>query len=273
MSASAKITFADLPPSSSVTRLIVPAAPCAMPRPTSVEPVNAIFATSGCSTSRLPTTLPGPGDDVQDTLRQAGVERDPLQLERGQRRQLGRLQHDRVAGRERGCDLPRGDHEREVPRDDQAHHAERLAERHVDAPGDRDRLAQQPLGRARVVAIGRRPPSPSRRARRRSACRRCVPRASRGRPSAPPGRRRAGAAARRGRRATPPATPGMPPWRGRPRRRALRAGARYLGHHLLGRGLYRPGSTGRSTSRARTCGGARSRSRPRRTGAARSARS
>ena len=52
--------FADLPPSSSVTRLIVPAAPAAIPRPTSVEPVKAIFATSGCSTSRRPQTLPGP---------------------------------------------------------------------------------------------------------------------------------------------------------------------------------------------------------------------
>jgi hypothetical protein len=59
-SASAKITFADLPPSSSVTRLIVAAAPSAIPRPTSVDPVKAIFATSGCSTSRCPTTLPGP---------------------------------------------------------------------------------------------------------------------------------------------------------------------------------------------------------------------
>ena len=31
-----------------------------MPRPTSVEPVNAIFATSSCSTSRCPQTEPGP---------------------------------------------------------------------------------------------------------------------------------------------------------------------------------------------------------------------
>ena len=30
------------------------------PRPTSVEPVKPIFATSGCSTSRCPTTRPGP---------------------------------------------------------------------------------------------------------------------------------------------------------------------------------------------------------------------
>ena len=59
-SASANTMFADLPPSSSVTRLIVCAAPAAIARPTSVEPVNAIFATSGCSTSRAPQVEPGP---------------------------------------------------------------------------------------------------------------------------------------------------------------------------------------------------------------------
>ena len=59
-SASAKMMFGDLPPSSSVTRLIVSAAPVAIWRPTSVEPVNAIFATSGCSTSRCPQVRPGP---------------------------------------------------------------------------------------------------------------------------------------------------------------------------------------------------------------------
>ena len=59
-SASAKITFADLPPSSSVTRLIVSAALAAIRRPTSVEPVKATLATSGCSTMRSPTTRPCP---------------------------------------------------------------------------------------------------------------------------------------------------------------------------------------------------------------------
>ena len=49
-----------MPPSSSVTRLTVPAAPCITVRPTSVEPVKPIFATSGCSTSRAPTTEPLP---------------------------------------------------------------------------------------------------------------------------------------------------------------------------------------------------------------------
>ena len=60
MSASANTTLADLPPSSSVTRLIVCAAPAAIVRPTSVEPVNATLATSGCSTSRCPQVRPGP---------------------------------------------------------------------------------------------------------------------------------------------------------------------------------------------------------------------
>ena len=60
MSASPKITLADFPPSSRVTRLIVPAAPCITSFPTSVEPVNPIFATSGCSISRCPTIEPLP---------------------------------------------------------------------------------------------------------------------------------------------------------------------------------------------------------------------
>ena len=54
-------TFADLPPSSSVTRLIVAGGACASPCwPTSVEPVKPILATSGCSISRCPTTEPLP---------------------------------------------------------------------------------------------------------------------------------------------------------------------------------------------------------------------
>ena len=59
-SASAKIRLADLPPSSRVTRLIVCAAPSITRRPTSVEPVNPILATSGWAMSRSPTTEPGP---------------------------------------------------------------------------------------------------------------------------------------------------------------------------------------------------------------------
>ena len=64
-SASAKMTFADLPPSSSETRLIVAAAPCITSAPDLVEPVKAILATSGCSTSACPTTRAPAGDDVE----------------------------------------------------------------------------------------------------------------------------------------------------------------------------------------------------------------
>jgi hypothetical protein len=45
-----------------------------------------------------------------------------------QRGLLGGLEHDRVAGRERGRELPRGHEQREVPRDDLPHHPERLVQ-------------------------------------------------------------------------------------------------------------------------------------------------
>ena len=95
-----------------------------------------------------------PCDHVQHALGEARLERDLLELERGQRRQLGRLQDDGVAGRQGRRDLPRRDDQREVPGDDQADYPEWLAEGHVDAAGDRDRLSEQPLGRSGVVAEG-----------------------------------------------------------------------------------------------------------------------
>ena len=46
----------------------------------------------------------------------------------GQRGLLGRFQHDAVAGRQCRGNLPRGHQQREVPRNDLAHHAQRLVE-------------------------------------------------------------------------------------------------------------------------------------------------
>jgi hypothetical protein len=43
----------------------------------------------------------GADNDVQHAFGQAGLDRDPLELDCRQRRQLRRLQHDRVPGRER----------------------------------------------------------------------------------------------------------------------------------------------------------------------------
>ena len=50
-----------MPPSSSVTRLIVVAALRAISAPTAVDPVNPILPTPGCATSASPTVAPGPG--------------------------------------------------------------------------------------------------------------------------------------------------------------------------------------------------------------------
>ena len=61
------------------------------------------------------------------------------------------LEDDGVAAGERRPELPRGDVEREVPGHDQAHDAERLAERQVDAARDGDRLAEVLVDRAGVV--------------------------------------------------------------------------------------------------------------------------
>ena len=59
-SASGRITLADLPPSSSATRLTVSAASAATLRPAPVEPVNETMSTSGCPASASPTTGPWP---------------------------------------------------------------------------------------------------------------------------------------------------------------------------------------------------------------------
>src|SRR5438067_1050869 len=88
------------------------------------------------------------GSPTLSAFWQAGLEGDLAELDRRQRRQPGGLQHDRVPRREGGRHLPRSDRQREVPGHDQRHDPERLAERHVDAARDRDRLPQEPLRRA-----------------------------------------------------------------------------------------------------------------------------
>jgi hypothetical protein len=61
ISASAKTMVGDLPPSSSETGISFSAALRAMPRPTSVPPVNDTFRMAGWVTSLSPTVLPAPG--------------------------------------------------------------------------------------------------------------------------------------------------------------------------------------------------------------------
>ena len=59
-SASGKTIAGDLPPSSSETRLRLPAAALTMSLPTSVEPVKATLSTSGCSANAAPAVSPKP---------------------------------------------------------------------------------------------------------------------------------------------------------------------------------------------------------------------
>jgi len=60
MSASGKMMFGDLPPSSSETFFMLPVAAWAISRPTWVEPVKAILSTSGCCASGAPVSAPRP---------------------------------------------------------------------------------------------------------------------------------------------------------------------------------------------------------------------
>ncbi|MCY1446414.1 hypothetical protein D9M71_629790 [compost metagenome] len=57
-SASSKTMLAPFPPSSSCTRLRLPAEASTMRRPVAVEPVKAILPTSGCSARRWPALWP-----------------------------------------------------------------------------------------------------------------------------------------------------------------------------------------------------------------------
>src|ERR1700750_3003047 len=59
-SASSRITFGDLPPSSWLTRFTVGAARLATSTPARVEPVNEIMSMSGCSLMAAPTSGPRP---------------------------------------------------------------------------------------------------------------------------------------------------------------------------------------------------------------------
>ncbi len=66
------------------------------------------------------------GDDVDDSGGKLGLAQDVAEEERGERGRLRRLEHDGVAARERGRDLPREHEQREVPRDDLARDADGL---------------------------------------------------------------------------------------------------------------------------------------------------
>ena len=89
------------------------------------EPVNDTIATSGCATQRLAGHPARAGDDVDHAVGEPGLVRGLGEQQRGQRGELGGLEHDRVAGRDRRQDLPRRHLQRVVPRRDRADDTDR----------------------------------------------------------------------------------------------------------------------------------------------------
>ena len=152
-SASGRMMFGLLPPSSSVTRFSSRPHLAAISRPTAVEPVKATLSTPGWSTSAAPVS-PSPVSTLKRALGEACLERQLAEAQRGQRRLLGGLQDQRAARRERRRDLPDRHQQREVPGHDLGADADRLAQRVTEqvAAGDRDRLALDLRRPARVVA-------------------------------------------------------------------------------------------------------------------------
>ena len=158
--------------------------------------------------------------------------------ERRERRLLGRLQHHRAAGGERGRGLARDHRRGEVPRRDPGGDADRLLD-HDDAPVGRrrrDRVAVDALGLlAEPLEERRRVGDLAARLGERLAllggdqAARAPPgaRASGRRSAGGSARAPCGAPARPDRRARPPRSPG-----GSPRRRA-----RHVRDHLAGRGI------------------------------------
>src|SRR5207253_9387151 len=92
------------------------------------------------------------GQDVDDSGRQADLLAYLGEGERGDRREFRGLQDDRVAGRERGGDLPGEHEEREVPRDDLPGDAQRAS----DAPGEGVLQLVRPAGVVPEVRRGER---------------------------------------------------------------------------------------------------------------------
>ena len=100
-SASSNTTNGALPPSSRCTRLAVSAASAMIRRPTAVEPVKEVMATSGWRTRCLADDRAGAGDDVDDAVREAGGGSGLGEQQGGARGELAGLEHDRVAGGDR----------------------------------------------------------------------------------------------------------------------------------------------------------------------------
>ena len=148
MGASSKTMLAALPPSSRVTFLCEPGHRLGDRPADGRRAGEGDLVDVGVGDQRLPGRA-GAGDDVDDAGRQVGLLADLGEEQRGQRRGLGRLEHDGVAAGQRGGDLPGQHQQREVPGDDLAGDAQRLR---VTAAVARRTSACRPSRRSRRSA-------------------------------------------------------------------------------------------------------------------------
>ena len=142
--------LALLPPSSRVTRLICWAHPAMTRAPHLGRAGEAHLAHGGVGHEALPHHAALAGQDLQDALGQARLERQLADAQRAERGQLGRLEDDGVAGGQGRGEAPAGDGHGEVPGHDDAHDPQRLVEGDVEAAGHRDLPAAVALGGAGV---------------------------------------------------------------------------------------------------------------------------
>jgi len=141
--------IAFLPPSSRWTCLRFSAAAFVTATPVSREPVKVMIGTSGCSTSRWPTSLPPPWTMLRTPF---GEE---LHVALAQRWRVGcGLEDDRIAADDCRERLPGRDRDRKVPRCDRTYDADRHPRRHLELVAQLGwrRLAEQtPALAAHVV--------------------------------------------------------------------------------------------------------------------------
>ena len=141
-SASSKMMFGDLPPSSSVTRLRSRPAFEPISRPTDGGAGEGDLVHAGVIDQRRADCAVAV-DDVHDAVGESGFLDQLGEAQGGERSLLGRLEDDGAAGGERRRELPHGHHQREVPGDDLRADADRHAlgvDEHVLGL-DRDRAA------------------------------------------------------------------------------------------------------------------------------------
>ena len=113
----------SLPPISRFTRATRSAHATATRLPVSTEPVKATQSTRSSRTIASPTS---PAPASRFTTPGGRWSKQRRQHQRRERRQLGGLADRRVAGRQRGRELPGQQQQRVVPRHDAADHAHRL---------------------------------------------------------------------------------------------------------------------------------------------------